>query len=85
MDFDLNLLRVLSVIAETGSVSRAAEKLGMSQPGLSSALARLRERLQDPLFVRTHGRAYVKPARGQAPTNWHRPLAACVSHVVPLV
>jgi len=56
MDFDLNLLRVLTVIAETGSVSRSAEKLGMSQPGLSSALTRLRERLQDPLFVRTaHG------------------------------
>jgi len=55
-DFDLNLLRVLTVVAETGSVSRAAEKLGMSQPGLSSALTRLRERLQDPLFVRTpHG------------------------------
>jgi len=55
-DFDLNLLRVLTAITETGSVSRAAEKLGMSQPGLSSALTRLRERLQDPLFVRTaHG------------------------------
>jgi len=59
-DFDLNLLRVLTAIAETGSVSRAAEKLGMSQPGLSSALTRLRERLQDPLFVRT--------ARGMLPT-----------------
>ena len=50
---DLNLLRVLVVLRETGSVTRAAQKLGMSQPGFSSALARLRIQLQDPVFVRT--------------------------------
>lgn len=38
----------------------------------------------DPLFVRTHRPgAYVKPARGQAPTNWHRPLGgSCTSRVL---
>ena len=41
-DFDLNLLRVLLAVYEAGSVSRAAEHLGLSQPTVSSALGRLR-------------------------------------------
>ncbi len=51
--FDLNLLRVFEAIAHDRSVSRAADKLGMSQPAVSNALNRLREQLGDPLFVRT--------------------------------
>lgn len=55
-DFDLNLLRVLVALDSTRSVTRAAIELGMSQSGFSTALARLRRRLNDPLFVRTsHG------------------------------
>src|SRR5690606_24784422 len=42
------------------NVSRAAEQLGMSQSGFSTALGRLRTELGDPLFVRT--------ARGMQPT-----------------
>ena len=38
---------------ETRSVTRAAQKIGMSQPGLSTALARLRRHFGDPMFVRT--------------------------------
>ena len=53
MSIDLNLLRTLVALVETRSVTRAAEKLGLSQPGLSSALSRLREQLKDPLFLRT--------------------------------
>lgn len=50
---DLNLLRVLVALGDSRSVTRAATKLGMSQPGFSSALARLRDQLQDGMFVRT--------------------------------
>jgi DNA-binding transcriptional LysR family regulator len=50
---DLNLLPVIVALAEHRSVSAAARQLGMSQPAVSSALARLRASLGDPLFVRT--------------------------------
>lgn len=50
---DLNLLAVFDAIAGEGNLTRAAKKLGMSQPGMSNALARLREALDDPLFVHT--------------------------------
>jgi DNA-binding transcriptional LysR family regulator len=52
--FDYNLLRIPLALAETGNVSDAAELLGLSQSGLSTALARLRRTLHDPVFVRTH-------------------------------
>ncbi len=51
--FDLNLLSVVLAMDETRSVTRAAQNLGMSQSGLSTALARLRLHLEDPMFVRT--------------------------------
>jgi len=50
---DLNLLRILLALAETGSVSLAAGQLGMSQPATSSALGRLRHATGDALFSRT--------------------------------
>lgn len=62
---DLNLLRVLVVLFETRSVTRSALRLGMSQPGFSSALARLRSQLQDPLFVRTSGGMLPTPRAEQ--------------------
>ena len=52
-DLDLNLIPYLVAIEETRNVSRAAERLGVSQPRVSTALARLREYFNDPLFVRT--------------------------------
>ncbi|WP_160299191.1 LysR family transcriptional regulator [Sphingomonas sp. SRS2] len=51
--FDLNLLRVFEAISIERSVSRAGDKLGLSQPAVSNALNRLREHFEDPLFVRT--------------------------------
>jgi DNA-binding transcriptional LysR family regulator len=54
-DFDLNLLHVFQAVHDAGSVSRAAERLAMSQPAVSHALARLRRALGDPLFVRSAG------------------------------
>lgn len=50
--FDLNLLRVLDALLREGSVTRAAARLGLSQPATSAALGRLRHALGDPLFVR---------------------------------
>ncbi len=49
---DLNLLTVFHTIYETRSVSAAARQLDLSQPGMSHALRRLREQLDDKLFVR---------------------------------
>ena len=52
MRYDLNLLPVFVALMEERSVTRAAERLGMTQPALSNALNRLRETLRDPLFIR---------------------------------
>lgn len=52
-NIDLNLLVVFEAIYSSGSISQAGRELGMSQPAVSNALARLRERMDDPLFVRT--------------------------------
>lgn len=54
-DLDLNLLHVFQAVHETRNVSRAAERLGLSQPATSHALTRLRLALGDPLFVRASG------------------------------
>lgn len=50
---DLNLLVVLDALLQERSVTRAARKLGLSQPATSSALNRLRAHFGDPLFVRS--------------------------------
>ncbi|WP_396586211.1 LysR family transcriptional regulator [Bermanella sp. R86510] len=52
MKIDLNLFTVFEAIYLEGSLTRAAERLNLTQPAISHALARLRERLNDPLFVR---------------------------------
>lgn len=50
--FDLNLVRAFVAIYETRSVTLAAERLGLTQPTVSHALARLRELYGDRLFAR---------------------------------
>ncbi|HWK96435.1 MAG TPA: LysR substrate-binding domain-containing protein [Pseudolabrys sp.] len=52
MRYDLNLLPVFMALMEERSVTRAAGRLGITQPALSNALARLRTTMRDPLFVR---------------------------------
>ncbi|WP_230629830.1 LysR substrate-binding domain-containing protein [Sphingomonas sp. Leaf37] len=52
MRYDLNLLPIFVALLEERSVTRAAERLGMTQPALSNALARLRLMLGDQLFIR---------------------------------
>ena len=59
---DLNLLVVLDAILAEGSVTRAARRVGLTQPAMSQALARLRKLFDDPLFVRTP-RGMVATAR----------------------
>jgi DNA-binding transcriptional LysR family regulator len=51
--FDLNLLVVFEAILRERSVTKAGERLGLSQPAMSHALNRLRWMLKDQLFVRT--------------------------------
>ena len=50
---DLNLLKLLPVLADEKSVTKAADRLFMSQSAFSHALNRVREQLEDPLFIRT--------------------------------
>jgi len=66
---DLNLLRVFDSVMEERSVLRASERVCLSQSAVSHALARLREMLNDELFVRT--------AAGMQPTA--RALAMALS------
>lgn len=63
--FDLNLLPALKALVEEKSVSRAAEKLCMSQPAMSHVLRRLRDQLDDPVLVKSAS-GMVPTARAQA-------------------
>ncbi|WP_353189437.1 LysR family transcriptional regulator [Pandoraea pnomenusa] len=62
---DLNLIRVFVSIYETGSVTAAASRMFVTQPTISYGLAKLREALHDPLFVRTADRM-IPTAIGEA-------------------
>ena len=50
---DLNLLVSLQALLEEKSVTKAAERLFITQPAMSRVLQRLRDQLDDPLFTRT--------------------------------
>jgi DNA-binding transcriptional LysR family regulator len=63
---DLNLFVIFDAIYREGNLTRASEQLNLSQPAVSHALARLRERFNDPLFERS--------GKGMAPT----PLAKAI-------
>ncbi|MBE0622998.1 MAG: LysR family transcriptional regulator [Burkholderiales bacterium] len=76
-DLDLNLLRAFDAIATEASVTIAGERIGLSQPAMSNALARLRELFDDPLFVRT--------PRGMRPTPFAQQLAQPVREALRLI
>ena len=61
MKYDLNLMPVFLALMEERSVTRAAARLGITQPALSNSLSRLRDTLQDPLFIRA--RYGIKPTQ----------------------
>ncbi|HLT05783.1 MAG TPA: LysR family transcriptional regulator [Pseudomonas sp.] len=57
---DLNLFIVFDAIYSEGNLTRAGQIVGITQPAVSNALARLRDTFNDPLFMRT--------AQGMVPT-----------------
>jgi LysR family nod box-dependent transcriptional activator len=69
--FDLNLLIALDMLLTERSVTRAAERLCVTQPALSGSLQRLREQFNDPLMLRvgremeltSKARALIGPVR----------------------
>jgi LysR family transcriptional regulator, nod-box dependent transcriptional activator len=61
---DLNLLTALDALLETRSVSQAAKRLHLSQPGVTAALRRLREFFEDDLLVQS-GRQMVLTPRAE--------------------
>lgn len=74
---DLNLLKAFAALLDEGSVTRAADRLALTQPAVSGMLQRLRENFGDPLFVRTR--------RGIAPTSRALALADGVRHVLATI
>jgi len=58
---DLNLFVVLEAIYREGNLTRAGLQLNLTQPAISHALKRLRDLLQDPLFVRQGPRMVPTP------------------------
>lgn len=74
--YDLNLLVIFNMIHQELHLTKAGEKLNMSQPAMSQALKKLREVFQDPLFVR-NGKTMIA-------TEKARQLAPQVSQIVSL-
>lgn len=74
---DLNLLLIFDAIYNERSISKAAGKLHLSQPTVSNALGRLRERLNDPLFERS--------SQGMLPTPRAKMLAEPIRQALDLL
>lgn len=71
---DLNLLKALDALLDERNVTRAAQRVGVTQPAMSGMLTRLREAFGDPLFVRAQ--------RGIVPTRRALDLAVPVKQVL---
>ncbi len=71
---DLNLLKALDALLDECNVTRAATRLGVTQPAMSGMLTRLREKFGDPLFVRAQ--------RGMVPTQRALELSAPLKQVM---
>jgi DNA-binding transcriptional LysR family regulator len=78
---DLNLLLSLQVLLEERSVSRAAERLFITQSAMSKSLGRLRELFDDPLFTRS-GREMVPTARAEQVAAQLARVLGGVEHIV---
>jgi len=64
-NFDLNLLIALNVLLEEQSVTRAAERMNLTQSAMSAALSRLRVALNDDVLV-SHGRKMIATPHARA-------------------
>jgi DNA-binding transcriptional LysR family regulator len=74
---DLNLLKAFDALTTERAVTRAADRIGLSQPAMSHALSRLRDLFADDLFVRTPtGMEPTARAREIAPL-----VAAAIEHI----
>lgn len=62
---DFSLLITLDALLQAGSVTGAAKRVGLSTPAMSHALARIRERLGDPILVRS-GRGMLLTPRAES-------------------
>ena len=71
---DLNLLKAFDALISERAVTRAAGRIGLSQPAMSHALSRLRGLFADDLFVRTQS--------GMEPTARAREIAPLVSAAI---
>lgn len=74
---DLNLLVYLDVLLAECNVSRAAARLGITQPAMSNGLRRLRDLFDDPLLVRT--------SRGMQPTERAEALQPAVREALGII
>ena len=74
---DLSLLQAFHAMMEHQHVTRAGRAIGLSQPAMSAALAKLRALLDDPLFVRT--------AVGMQPTPCASRLAPAIAQVIHII
>ena len=59
---DIEKLKALKITVETGSITRAAERLGYSQPGLTGMLNRLEQEIGYPVLLRGSGGVTLTPA-----------------------
>ncbi len=71
---DLNLLKTLDALLDERNVTRAAQRLSLTQPAVSGMLNRLRDYFDDPLFVRT--------PHGIVPTLRAREMAAPIKQIL---
>jgi DNA-binding transcriptional LysR family regulator len=76
-DIDLNLLVLFNQLLVERRVSKVAENLGITQPAVSNALARLRKLLGDELFLRTPS--------GMEPTPYADQLAESVTYALGMI
>jgi DNA-binding transcriptional LysR family regulator len=74
---NLSQLELVEALARSGNLTDAAQRLGLSQPAASHALARLRREVQDPIFVRT--------SKGMRPTPYGSRLATAVDEALQLL
>ncbi len=81
---DLNLLVALEALLEEGSVSRAAERLFITQSAMSKTLGRLRELFDDPLFVRKGSGMIPTPRAEQLARQLPQVLLAVQQMLAPL-
>jgi len=76
-DIDLNLLVIFNQLLVERNVSKVAENLGLGQPAVSNALARLRKLLGDELFIRT--------SSGMQPTPFADQLAESIGYALGMI